>query len=230
VPPLNLLADFGGGAMFLTTGVLAALIHARATGEGQVVDAAMSDGAACLMTLIYQLRAGGKWNDERATNVLDGGAPYYDCYRCSDGAWISIAAIEPAFFARLAVLLEMPDEIARSRDDPRGWAALRAYFEDVFAKRSQADWCALLEDTDVCFSPVLPLGDAARHRHNLARGAFRMVAGEPCPNPAPRFSGTPSRVAHEAGCAPAQTWNWLDEAMAAHPAMRGEGGEPFLPV
>jgi len=209
LPPLNLLADFGGGAMMLSVGVLAALTHARTTGAGQVVDAAMSDGVSYLMTLIYQLRANGMWRDERAANLIDGGAPYYACYRCADGEWISIAALEPHFFAQLASLIAMPPELAANRDAPDNWPKLAAFFEESFARESRAHWCGLFEGTDICFAPVLGMGEAAAHPHNVARGAFREVSGAPCPNPAPRFSATPMRVAHEAGEAPDADWDWL---------------------
>jgi alpha-methylacyl-CoA racemase len=213
VPPLNLLGDFGGGAMMLSVGVLAALAHARVTGTGQVVDAAMSDGVSYLMTLVYQLRANGMWADERAANLIDGGAPYYACYRCADGAWISIAALEPHFFAQLASFTAMPEELAANRDARGNWAKLSAFFEQTFARADRAHWCALFEGTDICFAPVLNMREAADHPHNVARDAFRTVAGAPCPNPAPRFSATPMRVAHEAGKAPDAPWDWLAPLM-----------------
>jgi alpha-methylacyl-CoA racemase len=202
VPPLNLVADLGGGAMLLAFGVLAALTHARASGEGQVVDAAMSDGVACLMTMIHMLRARGQWTDSRMSNLLDGGAPFYGCYRCADGEWISIASLEPRFFANLAALLEMPSELAGHQNDRACWPAMRAFLEETIARRSRAHWCAIFEGVDICFAPVLSIGEAANHPHNIARQTYRTVDGALCPNPAPRFSRTPASIQHEAGAAP----------------------------
>lgn len=215
VPPLNLVADFGGGAMFLCFGLLAALTHARATGEGQVIDAAMSDGAAYLMTMTYMMRAQGRWRDSRMANLLDGGVPYYDCYRCADGEWITLGSIEPKFFASLARVLDMPPALAEARDDPATWPALRGFIETAIARRTRAEWCAAMEQAEICFAPVVGLAEAASHPHNQARGTFRLVDGMPCPNPAPRFSRTPGGVRHEAGDrAQADFPRWIEQAIA----------------
>jgi len=190
VVPLNLVGDFGGGGMLLAFGVLAALLEARGSGRGQVVDAAIVDGAALLTTIIHSMRAQGIWADERGTNMLDGGAHFYGVYECADGRHISVGAIEPQFYARLLELLDLAaddDFVAGHRDRAR-WPALRARLEPVFRSRTQAEWCALLEDEDTCFAPVLPMAEAPTHPHNQARGTFATLDGVVQPAPAPRFS------------------------------------------
>lgn len=193
-PPLNLVGDFGGGALYLAMGVLAALLDARATGAGQVVDCAMTDGAASLMSMIFGLHANGHWRDARQVNWLDGGAPFYDTYRCADDKWICIGALEPQFFSELISKLgiaasEFPDHLSRAC-----WPAMRARFEQIFASKPQAHWCALLEDSDACFAPVLSLSEAPNHPHNAARGTFVTHEGTTQPAPAPRFSRTPAAI------------------------------------
>lgn len=194
VPPLNLVADYGGGAMFLIAGLLASLLHARTTGEGQVVDAAMTDGSAYLMTLYYGMLAGGRWKDERGTNALDGGAPFYDTYRCADGKWISIGSIEPQFYALLLEKTGSRDQLTKSQMDRVAWPEMKQMLSEVFARKSREQWCELLENTDVCFAPVLSLEEAPRHPHNIARETFVEMAGIMTPAPAPRFSATPGRI------------------------------------
>jgi alpha-methylacyl-CoA racemase len=194
VPPLNLAADYGGGAMFLVAGVLAALIHARASGEGQVVDAAMTDGSAYLMTLFYGMHAAGKWEDRRRTNLLDGGAPFYDTYRCADGKWISVGALEPQFYALLLQKTGAAGRLVQPQMERESWPAMQQALREIFATRTRQQWCELLENTDACFAPVLSLSEAPAHPHNRARGTFVELAGVIQPAPAPRFSATPSSI------------------------------------
>ncbi len=194
VPPLNLVGDFGGGALYLAVGLLAALLHARATGEGQVVDAAMSDGAASLMAAFYGHMAGGRWIDRRASNGVDGGAPYYGVYQCADGRWVALGSIEPQFFAILLDKLGITDFPRDRQRDPTHWPDLRSRLEAVFRTRTQAEWIALMEGSDACFAGVLSLSDAPSHPHNVARGTFVTVDGVLQPAPAPRFSRTPSEI------------------------------------
>lgn len=195
VPPLNLVGDFGGGALYLAMGVLAALLNARSTGAGQVIDCAMTDGAASLMSMMFGLRSIGHWRDEhRQNNLLDGGAPYYDTYRCADDKWICIGALEPQFFAALLDKLQIPASEFPDHTDRSCWPALRARFEQVFASRSQAEWCQLLGNIDACFAPVLSMSEAVEHPHNVARETFVSPGGVVQPAPAPRFSRTPSKI------------------------------------
>jgi alpha-methylacyl-CoA racemase len=185
VPPLNLVADMGGGALYLAFGVACALIEAGRTGRGQVVDAAMTDGAASLMTTFYGLFAAGLHSLERGTNLLDSGSALYDTYECRDGGLVSIAPIEPRFGSELFRLIGLP---AGTPDDAR----LRERLAELFLTRTRAEWCALLEGTDACFAPVLTMAEAADHPHNAARGTFVTVEGVTQPAPAPRFSRTPA--------------------------------------
>ena len=194
VPPLNLVGDYGGGALFLVAGVLAALLHAGRTGTGQVVDAAICDGAASLMALFCDLRAQGRWTDGRAANLLDGGAPFYRTYVCKDGRFIAVGALEPQFYAVLCErvgLLHPPD-----RDDQANWPALHIRFEALFAQRTRDEWCALLEGTDACAAPVLTLAEAPSHPHLRARGVFVERDGVVQAEAAPRFSATPTSAGH----------------------------------
>ncbi|GAA0334346.1 CaiB/BaiF CoA-transferase family protein [Sphingomonas oligophenolica] len=193
MPPLNLVGDFGGGALYLVVGLLAALLHARETGEGQVVDAAMSDGAASLMAAFYGMRADGRWKSERAGNMLDGGSPYYGTYRCQDDRWVAIGPLEPQFFRHLIKLLGI-DFVPERQEDRAAWPALRRSFESAFLRRPQAEWIALLEGTDACAAGVIGMEDAPRHPHNSARGTFVEVEGVIQPAPAPRFSKTPGAI------------------------------------
>lgn len=194
VPPLNLVGDFGGGAMYLALGLLAGLLHARATGHGQVVDAAMSDGAASLMAAFYGHMAGGRWNDRRAANGVDGGAPYYGVYKCKDGNWIALGSIEPQFFAILMQKLGIDDFPRAHQRNPEHWPDLRARLEAAFLTRTRAEWIAHMEGSDACFAGVLSLGEAPHHPHNVARGTFVTVDGVLQPAPAPRFSATPGAI------------------------------------
>ncbi len=189
-PPLNLIGDFGGGAMFLAFGVVCALIEARGSGRGQVVDAAMTDGVGLLMAMTYSLKARGRWRAERQANILDGGAPFYGVYRCADGKWVAVGALEPQFFAALVDKLGLAAGEFADRWNPRAWPALRARLEAAFAERPRDEWTALFADSDACVAPVLDLDEAPRHPHNVARRAFVDVGGAPQPAPAPRFSRT----------------------------------------
>jgi alpha-methylacyl-CoA racemase len=193
-PPLNLVGDFGGGALFLAMGVLSALVSARTTGRGQVVDCAMTDGAASLMSMMFGLRSSGEWREQRQANLLDGGAPFYSTYRCADDKWICVGALEPQFFALLISKLEIPATEFPDYRDRACWPALRERFERIFLSKTQAQWCELLEDTDACFAPILPMSEALTHPHNLARGTFTTHSGIVQPAPAPRFSQTPAAI------------------------------------
>jgi alpha-methylacyl-CoA racemase len=192
VPPLNLLGDFGGGAMYLVVGVLAALFEARRSGRGQVVDAAIVDGAASLLTFIHAALGRGEWHEGRGENLLDGGAPFYTTYRCADGEYVAVGALEPQFHALLVERLGLAAELFENRNDSVAWPRLKELMRDVFATRTRAEWCALFEGTDACVAPVLALGEAAAHPHMAARKVFETLDGIPCPAPAPRFSRTPS--------------------------------------
>lgn len=186
-PPLNLLGDFGGGGMMLAFGVVCAVLEAKTSGKGQVIDAAMTDGAALLGAMVYGLRAFGDWSGSRASNQLDGGAPFYDSYACADGKFITIASLEPQFYAELLQLAGI-DDAPFSQADRTSWPAMRARFTGLFASRTRDHWCALLEHTDVCFAPVLDMDEAPAHPHNAARATFIDVGGVVQPAPAPRFS------------------------------------------
>ena len=194
IPPLNLVGDYGGGAMFLVAGLLAGIIHSRATGNGQVIDAAMTDGAAYLMTYFHGMHAAGKWVDRRSVNLLDGGAPFYNTYRCADGKWIAVGALEPQFYALLLQKTGAAEQLPQPQMDRTSWGDMRRTLREVFAMRPRQEWCDLLEHTDACFAPVLSLAEASEHPHNLARETFVEVAGILQPAPAPRFSATPSRI------------------------------------
>jgi len=194
VPPLNLAADYGGGAMFLIAGLLAALINARATGEGQVVDVGMSDCAAFLMTQFYGMFNAGAWHDRREANVIDGGAPYYGVYRCADGEWISIGSIEPQFYDLLIEKAGAKDALVGDQNDQSTWPTRRAALQRIFETKTRDEWCGIMDGTDVCFAPVLSLQDAPKHPHNVSRNAFTEVDGRVLPSPAPRFLGTPAAV------------------------------------
>jgi len=195
VPPLNLVGDFGGGALYLAFGLMAGVIHARATGQGQVVDCAMSDGAASLMAMFYGMKAAGVWTDDRRANMLDGGAHFYDTYQCSDGEWIAIGSIEPQFYALLLEKTGITDPAFKSQMDRSLWPELREKLAAVIATKTRDQWCEIMEGTDVCFGPVLDLDEAPKHPHNVARQTFVEVAGVVQPAPAPRFSATPGAVA-----------------------------------
>jgi len=194
VPPLNLVGDFGGGALYLAFGLMAGIIHARETGQGQVIDCAMSDGAASLMAMFYGFKGAGIWKDERRSNLLDGGAHFYDTYQCSDGKWISIGSIEPQFYALLLEKTGITDPQFANQMSRDEWPELKAKLAAVLAKKTQAEWCAIMDATDICFAPVLTLDEAPNHPHNAARETFVTVEGVVQPAPAPRFSATPGVI------------------------------------
>jgi len=194
VPPLNLVGDYGGGGMLLAVGLLAALLSAKGTGKGQVVDAAMVDGAALLMAPIYAMKARGRWGDTRGTNMLDGAAPWYDTYECADGRWLSVGPIEPQFFALLCDKLGLDAKDFPDRMAPAAWPGLKARLTAIFLTRTRDDWAALLEGTDACVAPVLDMAEAPAHPHNAARGTFAVRDGVVQPAPAPRFSATPAAI------------------------------------
>ncbi|MGW0605947.1 CaiB/BaiF CoA transferase family protein [Streptomyces sp. NPDC002640] len=193
VVPVNLLGDFAGGSLYLVTGVLAALHHARATGTGQVVDAAIVDGAAHLSTLIHGMLAAGQWQDRRGANLLDGGCPYYGVYACADGRHIAVGALEPRFYAEFLDLLGLPGHLDAHLDLAR-WPALREAVAARFATRDRDEWAAVFEASDACVAPVLSLREAPHHPHLAARSTFVEHSGIVQPAPAPRFSATPTSV------------------------------------
>lgn len=192
VPPLNLVGDYGGGGMLLAMGVLAAYAQAVHTGIGQVVDAAMTDGAALLMAAQYGMMAKGFWRDERESNFLDGAAHFYGTYACQDGKHVSVGAIELRFYAQLLELCGITDPDFERQWQQGEWPALRAKLAQVFLKRTRAQWCEVLEGSDACFAPVLSMNEAPEHPHNVARGTFVRPDGVLQPAPAPRFNRTPS--------------------------------------
>lgn len=193
--PQNLLGDFGGGALYLAMGLLAAMLQARSGGPGQVVDAAIVDGTASLMTMLLGLRQMGGWTGGRGENILDGGAPFYDVYETLDGCYVALAPLEARFYAIFLDKVGLAGEPLPPQGDAAGWAALRERFTALFRTRTRADWCALLEGSDACFGPVLDLDEAAAHPHMAARGVFVTIDGVTQPAPAPRFGATPSAIA-----------------------------------
>lgn len=192
--PLNLTADFGGGGAYLAIGILAALLEASRSGKGQVVDAAMVDGAASLMTMFYGMHAAGFWRDQRGSNILDGAAPFYRAYRTSDKQYVIVCAIERRFFKALIELLAIDDIDLAEQHDQSKWSTQIERFEAVFVSKTRDEWCELLEGTDACFAPVLSLAEAPKHPHNEARKTFVTVDGILQPAPAPRFSRTASAI------------------------------------
>jgi len=193
VAPLNVVGDFGGGGMLLIVGVLSGVFHARSSGQGQVVDAAMTDGSALLMGMMYGLKAAGQWTNDRESNLLDGGAHFYGTYECADGKWVAIGSIEPQFYALLAektgIELDPSSQLDRST-----WPAMKQKLASVFKTRTRQEWCELMETTDVCFAPVLDLDEAPNHPHNQARETFMDRQGVMQPAPAPRFSQTQPEI------------------------------------
>lgn len=192
VPPLNLVGDYGGGGLLLAFGLLAALLEAKGSGQGQVVDAAMVDGAALLMAPIYAMLARGRWANERGANMLDGAAPWYDTYECADGRFLAVGPIEPQFFSVLVERLGLDPARFTGRMEAANWPALRDELAAAFRTRTRDDWAALFDGTDACVAPVLDLREAPSHPHNAARGTFQERDGAVQPAPAPRFSRTPA--------------------------------------
>lgn len=194
VPPLNLVGDFGGGALYLAFGMACALFEARGSGKGQVVDCAMTDGAASLMSMFYGFKAMGMWSDSKGENLLDGGAHFYDTYETADGKWVSIGSIEPQFYALLLQKTGTTDPDFQAQMDRSKWPALKAKIAAVLKTKTRAEWDALMEGTDVCYAPVLSLSEAPGHPHNKARQTFLEIDGVVQPAPAPRFSRTVPKV------------------------------------
>jgi alpha-methylacyl-CoA racemase len=224
-PPLNLVGDYGGGTMFLAFGMVCALLERERSGKGQVVDAAMVDGAAILMTTFYSMRAAGLWGGGRGGNLLDSGAPFYDVYPTSDGKWVSVGALENRFFAELAERIGLDRRFVDRQHDRALWPELRAHLGEIFAARTRDEWAALLEGTDACVAGVLDLDEAPLHPHNAARGTFRPESGAWHPAPAPRFS----RSRPEAPAAPtppgdpAEVLRGFGVAESEIAALRAEG-------
>src|SRR6185437_244738 len=187
-PPLNVVGDFAGGGLFLAFGILAAVIEARRTGMGQVVDAGIVDGVTSMMTQFFGMKAAGLWTDKRGDNILDSGAPFYDVYECADGQLISIAPIEDKFFLELIRLIGLPQSTVELKKDKRRWSELRTVLADTFAKQPSSHWRELLENTDACFAPVLTMDEARSHPQLKTRKTLIEVAGVVQPAPAPRFS------------------------------------------
>ncbi len=194
VPPLNLVGDFGGGGMYLAFGMVCALLETRSSGQGQVVDAAMVDGAASLMTAFYGMVGSGFWSEERGTNMLDSGAHFYNVYETADGGYISLGPIEPQFYAELRQLLGLSDAEWDDQMDRSRWPDLKQKLAALVVQRTRAEWCELLEGTDTCFAPVLSVADAPGHAHNRERATFTEVADVVQPSPAPRLSRTPGAI------------------------------------
>ncbi|GMV62135.1 MAG: alpha-methylacyl-CoA racemase [Parvibaculum sp.] len=194
VPPLNLVGDFGGGALYLAMGMLAALVEAQRSGKGQVVDAAMTDGATSLMAMFYGFTASGMWQEPHGTNMLDGGAHFYDTYETKDGQWISIGSIEPQFYAILREKAGLTDGLWDAQMDRAQWPAMKKKIAEVFKTKTRDEWCEIMEGTDICFAPVLSIKEAIDHPHNKARQTIVEIDGVAQPNIAPRFSRTESKI------------------------------------
>jgi alpha-methylacyl-CoA racemase len=209
-PPLNLVGDFGGGGLLLAYGILAALLERTKSGKGQVVDAAMVDGAAALMAIIFGAHASGWWKDERFSNMLDGAAHFYDCYATQDGKFVSIGAIEPQFYAILLDKLGLANEDLPKQMDRSAWPKLKERFTALFKTKTRDEWCKIMEGTDICFAPVLSLAEVPAHPHVRARRTFVEVDGVSQPGPAPRFSRTPAAIERP----PAHPGQHTDEALA----------------
>ena len=216
-PPLNLVGDFGGGAMYLLTGILAALVERATSGQGQIIDAAMTDGTASLLSPFFGLMAMNMWTTDRFSNRLDGGAFYYGSYECSDGKYISIGSLEPQFYAVLLEKAEITDPEFQEQLDEAAWPAKRGKLDQLFKTRTRQQWCDIMEGTDVCFAPVLDLKEAPAHPHNIHRKTFVELNGVVQPAPAPRFSRTQGEIQGPAAMAGEHTrevlsaWNFTDQ-------------------
>lgn len=211
VPPLNLVGDFGGGGMLLAFGILCALLERERSGNGQVVDAAMVDGAALLMAMIHGFHAMGIWDDQRGTNLLDSGAPFYDVYECADGKFISLGAIEPQFFIELVDRLGLDDEMFTHQMDRDQWPVIKDLVAERVRTKTRDEWDTLLAGSDICYAPVLDFDEAAHHPHNLERNTFLEIAGVRQPAPAPRFSRTVPEISRP----PAHPGENTEEALRA---------------
>ena len=209
VPPLNLVGDFGGGGMLLAFGIACALLEAKRSGKGQVVDAAMVDGAATLATMFSGMLAANRWSEARGENVLDTGAPWYDTYETKDGKYVAIGSIEPKFYDELLSKLGLNPKDLPAQHDRKNWPSLRRIFENRFKEKTRDEWCTVFEGSDACFAPVLTFSEARAHPHNARRGTFTKVGKVDQPAPAPRFSRTPGKI-------------------RGAPPERGEGGKQAL--
>ena len=194
VPPLNLIGDFGGGGMLLALGLVAALLESKESKKGQVVDAAMTDGSALLMTMIYTMQSSGVWKTSMGSNLLDGGSHFYDTYECKDGKFISIGSIEPQFYALLCQIADLDEEVFGKQMSRDSWPEQKEVITKIFLNKTRDEWCDLMEGTDVCFAPVLDMSEAPKHPHNIERKTFIDLEGVTQPAPAPRFSRTEPEV------------------------------------
>jgi len=195
-PPLNLIGDFGGGGMLLALGVCAALNTVNKEGKGQVIDAAMTEGSALLMSMMYGMLNSGIWTDSRDSNLLDGAAHFYGCYECKDGKFVSIGSIEPQFYSLLREKMNIDEDIFDNQMDKNSWPALRENLERRFKEKTRDEWCQIMEGTDICFAPVLSMNEAIKHEHNIERKSFFNLDNVVQPSPAPKFSYSESEVSH----------------------------------
>ena len=195
-PPLNLIGDFGGGGMLLALGVCAALNTVNKEGKGQVIDAAMTEGSALLMSMMYGMLNSGIWTDSRDSNLLDGAAHFYGCYECKDGKFVSIGSIEPQFYSLLREKMNIDEDIFDNQMDKNSWPALRENLENRFKEKTRDEWCQIMEGTDICFAPVLSMKEAINHEHNVERKSFFELDNVVQPSPAPKFSYSESEVSH----------------------------------
>ncbi len=211
VPPLNLVGDFGGGALYLAFGMLAALLEREKSGRGQVVDAAMVDGAASLMTLMFGLNAAGRWVERRGENLLDSGAPFYEVYQTSDGKHVAVGSLEPKFYRELLRLTGLQGEQLPAQHDAASWPQMHDRFAAIFRTKTREQWCRIMEGSEVCFAPVLTMSEAPAHPHNRHRGTFVEDNGVVQPAPAPRFSRTPGAIQRPPSVPGADTTEGLRE-------------------
>jgi alpha-methylacyl-CoA racemase len=225
VPPINYVADFGGGAMVLATGLLAGLLHARATGEGQVIDAAMTEGAAYLGSMTRAFLSRGGWLDEREANMLDGGSPNYRCYETADGKWLAVGPLEPQFWSALVNALGLDETSTPTPYARQDWDACKKVLAETFRTRTRDEWAELLAPLDACVAPVLTLDEALHHPHNVARGSYVDVAGAAMPGPVPQFSATPGAIGeiHEVGADSAALLDELGYDAGAVEELRAAG-------
>ncbi len=230
VPPLNLVGDFGGGGMLLAFGLVCALLETQRSGKGQVIDAAMVDGAASLMAMFFTMAAGGMFKPQRGTNLLDGGAHFYDTYETSDGQHICVGSIEPQFYALLVEKAGLDKEKFAAQMDPSRWPGYKEELTRVFKQKTQAQWCSIMEGTDVCFAPVLSVFDAPGHPHNKARGTFVEVDGVVQPAPAPRFSRTRPEIVNGARRPGEDTESVLADCGFSNDLIRSLRSEGVIPA
>ena len=195
-PPLNLIGDFGGGGMLLALGICAALVNVKNGGKGQVIDAAMTEGTAQLMSMIYGMKASGFWTDQQQSNLLDGATHFYDSYECKDGKFVSLGSIEPQFYSILLDKMELDSNEFSEQMNREKWNEYKAKFKKVFLSKTRDEWCEIMEGTDICFAPVLSMDEAINHPHNKERNSFSTIDEVTQPSPAPLFSETPSKIKH----------------------------------